>query len=102
MSITREVNSTGGLRAQVDALEQRLATDRGQLRTDWRGIRRTLRAKLVSPGSIAAAVAFGVIIERSGRDGGWSLTTALNGLGMTNQLAVAVGSIVKSLSEAPD
>jgi hypothetical protein len=88
------------LRAQIDAAEQRLAQNRTRLRADVRGIAETLRARLVAPSSIAAAVAVGVIIEQGSRDRTWSLASMLEGMSVATRLAVMLGSLVQSLGVA--
>jgi hypothetical protein len=99
---TNDVDRTAPLHTQIDAIERRLATDRNQLGADLRGIARKLRAKVVAPGSIMAAVALGVIIEQGSRHRTWSLAPVLQGLTAANSLVVMVGSLVKSLNVAAD
>ncbi len=99
---TKYVDRIAPLHTQIDAIEQRLVMNRNQLGADLRAIARKLRAKLVAPGSIMAAVALGVIVEQGSRHRTWSLAPVLQGLGVANSFVVMLGSLVKSLNVAAD
>ena len=100
---TKSVDVIAPLQSQIDALEQQLAMNRNQIGADLRGVARTLRAKMVAPGAIMAAVAVGVIVEQgTRRHRTWSLAPVLQGLSVANSLVVTLGTLAKSLNRAAD
>lgn len=78
MSRAREVVHPRSLRQQVAGLEREVILRRQRLRNISAGIRQKTVSRMVSPGALLAAAAFGVALEQSGHRRGWSLPNALD------------------------
>lgn len=95
MSRAREVVHSRSLRRQVAGLEQQLVLRRQRLRNIAAGIRRNTAARMVSPGMLLLAVAFGVALEQSGQRREWSLPSALDATNAGLRLLLTFSSLAR-------
>lgn len=82
------------LALQVRAVEQRLVERRHRIRRVAARIGPGLRARTISPGMLAAAVGFGVLLHRTADHRTWSLVTLLNAAYTSSSLVTTLSSWV--------
>jgi len=89
------------LALRIQAVERRILERRQRIGTVAARIGPDLRARMISPGMLTAAVGFGVFLQRTHRSGDrtWSLVTLLNAAYTSSSLVMNIASWV---SPAPE
>ncbi len=80
------------LENRIHATEERLLERRQRIGTVATGLRRDVRARMVSPGVLAASFGLGVLLERTNRRRTWSLTRLLMAARLGRSLVTSVSS----------
>jgi hypothetical protein len=84
-------------RAQIDALEQRLALQRGVARERFATVRSQLRHRATAPGTLLCAVGVGVLVEHGSRGSGPSMAGVWRAASVTTALLQSARELLASL-----
>lgn len=83
--------------AQIDALEQRLALQRGIARRRFTAVRSQLRRQATAPTSLLCAVGVGVLVEHGSRGNGRSMAGLWHAASVTTALLRSARDLLASL-----
>jgi hypothetical protein len=84
-------------RAQLDALEQRLALQRGVARQRFAALRSQLRRQSTAPATLLCAVGVGVLVEQGSRGSGRSMAGLWRAASVTTTLLNSVRDLLVTL-----
>lgn len=87
------------LARQVNSLETQIMLQHRSVRTVVAGFKRKITARIASPGSLLVAFGFGVAMEQTSHQRGWSLAAVVAAANESIRLLLSLSSAVQSVTK---